>query len=535
MNHLDERKQTLKQLEATDYDVLVLGGGASGSGTALDAALRGYKVALLEKQDFSSGTSSRSTKLIHGGVRYLAQFHFKLIYEALSERKRLLQNAPHLVKPLQFVLPTYVWWEKPFFSIGLTMYDLLAGKSIVPGHERISKDTALDYFASLKKKNLKGGIAYYDAQFNDARLNVTAVRAAKENGADILSRMEVVSFLKDSKGKIIGATAKDLITKKKINIKAKVVANTTGVWIDSLRKLDDPKAEPVLAPSQGIHLVFDKEKLPCRTAMIIPKTPDGRVVFVIPWEGKVLLGTTDTAIQKIDEEPLPLATEVEFLLKTGNEYLDTKLTKNDIESVFSGLRPLISTGGKKDTKSISREEAILVSDSGLVTMSGGKWSTFRKMAEDLTDKLISVGKLSSKMKCVTASFAFPGADGYSKHLVAKIQTMYDLSYETAVRLVDAYGGEVSFILGKKPKELRKGSGYFLEEIKHFVKKEFALSVSDVLSRRLRVVFLDLKLAESLAVPVANALAKELGWKETEKKASLNELLGHIKDLKKTIA
>ncbi|MBM9589519.1 glycerol-3-phosphate dehydrogenase/oxidase [Leptospira sp. 201903075] len=535
MNHLDERKQTLKQLEATDYDVLVLGGGASGSGTALDAALRGYKVALLEKQDFSSGTSSRSTKLIHGGVRYLAQFHFKLIYEALSERKRLLQNAPHLVKPLQFVLPTYVWWEKPFFSIGLTMYDLLAGKSIVPGHERISKDTALDYFASLKKKNLKGGIAYYDAQFNDARLNVTAVRAAKENGADVLSRMEVISFLKDSKGKIIGVTAKDLITKKKINIKAKVVANTTGVWIDSLRKLDDPKAEPVLAPSQGIHLVFDKEKLPCRTAMIIPKTPDGRVVFVIPWEGKVLLGTTDTAIQKIDEEPLPLASEVEFLLKTGNEYLDTKLTKNDIESVFSGLRPLISTGGKKDTKSISREEAILVSDSGLVTMSGGKWSTFRKMAEDLTDKLISVGKLSSKMKCVTASFAFPGADGYSKHLVAKIQTMYDLSYETAVRLVDAYGGEVSFILGKKPKELKKGSGYFLEEIKHFVKKEFALSVSDVLSRRLRVVFLDLKLAESLAVPVANALAKELGWKETEKKASLNELLGHIKDLKKTIA
>ncbi|MCW7466669.1 glycerol-3-phosphate dehydrogenase/oxidase [Leptospira levettii] len=535
MNHLDERKQTLKHLESTQYDILILGGGATGSGTALDASLRGYKVALLEKGDFSQGTSSRSTKLIHGGVRYLAQFHFKLIYEALSERKRLLINAPHLVKPLPFVLPTYVWWEKPFYSIGLTMYDILAGKSIVPGHERISKATALDYFASLKKENLKGGISYYDAQFNDARLNVTTIRAAKENGADIVSRIEVTSFLKDNNGKIIGVTAKDSLTKKVVSIKAKVVANTTGVWIDSLRKLDDPKAENVLAPSQGIHLVFDKEKLPCRTAMIIPKTADGRVVFVIPWEGKVLLGTTDTPIQKIEDEPLPLQSEVEFLLQTGNDYLDTKLTKDDIESVFSGLRPLISTGDKKDTKSISREEAILVSDSGLVTMSGGKWSTFRKMAEDLTDKLISVGNLPSKMNCVTASFAFPGADGYSKHLVAKIQTMYDLPYETAVRLVDSYGGEVPLILGKKPKEIKKGTGYFAEEIKHFVKKEFALSVSDVLSRRWRVVFLDLKLAESLAVPVSNVLGKELGWKETEKKSSLNELLKHIKDLKKTIS
>ncbi|TGM54400.1 glycerol-3-phosphate dehydrogenase/oxidase [Leptospira biflexa] len=535
MNHLDERKQTLKQLESTQYDILILGGGATGSGTALDASLRGYKVALLEKADFSQGTSSRSTKLIHGGVRYLAQFHFKLIYEALSERKRLLINAPHLVKPLQFVLPTYVWWEKPFYSIGLTMYDLLAGKSIVPGHERISKATALDYFASLKKQKLKGGISYYDAQFNDARLNVTTVRAAKENGADVVSRIEVTNFLKDANGKIIGVTAKDAITKKVVSIKAKVVANTTGVWIDSLRKLDDPKAENVLAPSQGIHLVFDKEKLPCRTAMIIPKTADGRVVFVIPWEGKVLLGTTDTPIQKIDDEPLPLQSEVEFLLKTGNEYLDTKLTKADIESVFSGLRPLISTGDKKDTKSISREEAILVSDSGLVTMSGGKWSTFRKMAEDLTDKLISVGNLTSKMKCFTASFAFPGADGYSKHLVAKIQTMYDLPYETAVRLSDAYGGEVPLILGKKPKEIKKGSGYFAEEIKHFVKKEFALSLSDVMARRWRILFLDLNLAEALAMQTNNILAKELGWKETEKKSSLNELLKHIKDLKKTIA
>ncbi|MDF3821857.1 glycerol-3-phosphate dehydrogenase/oxidase [Leptospira sp. 96542] len=533
MTFVEERKQSLKKLEDTIYDVLVLGGGATGSGTALDASLRGYKVALIDRADFSAGTSSRSTKLIHGGVRYLAQFHFKLIYEALSERKRLLQNAPHLVKPLQFVLPTYVWWEKPFFSIGLTMYDLLAGKTVVPGHERISKSVALDYFASLKKENLRGGIAYYDAQFNDSRLNISAVRAAKENGADVISRLEVLSFIKEN-GKIVGAVAKDLLTKKKITIRAKVVANTTGVWIDSLRKLDDPTAENVLAPSQGIHLVFDKKKLPCRTAMIIPKTADGRVVFVIPWEGKVLLGTTDTAIPKISEEPLPLASEVDFLLQTGNDYLDVNLKKEDIESVFSGLRPLISTGDKKDTKSISREEAILVSDSGLVTMSGGKWSTFRKMAEDLTDKLIEVGKLPRKKNCQTQSFAFPGTDGYSKHLYSKIQTMYDLNYDTAVRLADAYGGEVQFILGKNPKEIKKGTGYFVEEVKHFVKKEFAISVSDVIARRFRILFLDLNVASSLATPVANILAKELGWKETEKKASLGELTDLVASLRKTI-
>lgn len=534
MTQKDERKQIQKKLESTTYDILILGGGATGAGTALDASLRGYKVALLEKQDFSSGTSSRSTKLIHGGVRYLAQFHFKLIYEALSERKRLLLNAPHLVKPLQFVLPTYKWWEKPFFSIGLTMYDLLAGRSLVPGHERISKSVALDYFASLKSKDLKGGIAYYDAQFNDSRLNVSCVRSAKENGADVVSRIEVISFLKEN-NKITGVIAKDLITKKQFQIKARVVANTTGVWIDQIRLLDDPNTYSVLSPSQGIHLVFDKKKLPCRTAMIIPKTKDGRVVFVIPWEGKVLLGTTDTAIQKISEEPLPLKDEVEFLLQTGNENLDVTLTKEDVESVFSGLRPLISPSGNKDTKSISREEAILVSDSKLVTMSGGKWSTFRKMAEDLTDKLIEVGNLTPKKNCETATFAYPGADGYSQHLPSKLQTLYNISFEVASRLSDSYGGEAPNILGKSPKEIKKGSGYFVEEIKHFVKKEFAMSATDVLARRWRILFLNLNLAESLITPVNNALAKELGWNAQEKTASAKEIQNLIKSLRGTIS
>ncbi|BDA79027.1 glycerol-3-phosphate dehydrogenase [Leptospira kobayashii] len=528
-----ERSKTLQTLANTDYDILILGGGATGAGTALDASLRGYKVALLEKKDFASGTSSRSTKLIHGGVRYLAQFHFKLIHEALTERKRLLQNAPHLVKPLPFVLPTYSWYEKPYFSIGLTMYDFLAGTSTVPGHRRISKEEALQAFPALKKQSLKGGISYYDAQFNDARLNVATIRGAKEAGADIVSRMEVEGFLKEG-GKIVGVKAVDLLTKKKVSIRAKVVANTTGVWIDAIRKLDDPNANSVLSPSQGIHLVFSKEKIPCTSAMIIPKTADGRVVFVIPWEGKVVLGTTDTAIKSIDDEPLPLKDEVEFLLKTGNDYLDTKLSKGDILSVFSGLRPLISPEGSQNTKSISREEAILVSDSGLVTMSGGKWSTYRKMGEDLTDRLIKEGGLAEKKDCSTMNFSFPGKEGYSPNLYKSLQNKYNLTKDDAIRIADSLGGEAESILGKKPKEILKGSGYFEEEIQHFIEKEFAHSVSDVIARRWRVLFLDLQLAKKLADPVSKSLAKTLGWTEVQRKESLKELKDLILSLEKTI-
>ncbi len=534
MAQATDRANSLKTLSETKFDILILGGGATGAGTALDASLRGYKVALLDRKDFSSGTSSRSTKLIHGGVRYLAQLHFKLIHEALTERKRLLKNAPHLVKPLPFLMPTYKWYEKPYYSLGLTLYDLLAGSSTVPGHQRVSRRQALDFFPSIKRNGLKGGIKYYDAQFNDSRLNIATIRGAKEAGASILSQVEVTGFLKKD-NQIIGVTATDLISKKKINIHARVVANTTGVWIDEIRKMDDPNTTPVLSPSQGIHLVFSKEKIPCKTAMIIPKTEDGRVVFIIPWEGKVIMGTTDTPIKSVSEEPLPLGDEVAFLLKTGNDYLDAKLTKDDIQSVFSGLRPLISLEGNQNTKSISREEAILVSESGLVTMSGGKWSTYRKMGEDLTNRLIEESGLEAKGECMTYNYAFPGTIGYTKDLFRKLQSLYAMDEFTALRLADTFGGETELILGKKPKEIKKGSGYFEEEIVHFVKNEFALSVTDVLARRWRVLFLDLMLAKKLAEPVSKILTKQLKWTETKRKASLKELNDLISSLEKSIA
>lgn len=511
-----DRKAGFKSLSEMEFDVLIFGGGATGAGAALDASLRGLKTALIEKSDFASGTSSRSTKLIHGGVRYLAQFHFKLIHEALTERQRLLENAPHLVKPLPFVLPTYKFYEKTYYSIGMTMYDILAWKGRLPAHKRVSKEEVLKDFPALKREHLVGGIVYYDSQFNDSRLNVLLARSARKEGAVVLNRTELVSFQKKN-GKIVGAKIKDLLSGQTIDVKSKVVINATGPWVDDIRLKDDPRTYRVLSPSQGIHLVFKKETIPCNTALIIPKTKDGRVVFMIPWENHVILGTTDTPVHEISEDPLPLESEVEFLLQTGSDYLEKHLERKDILSVYAGIRPLISPEGNQDTKSISREEVILVSPSGLVTMGGGKWSTYRKMSEDLIDRVVQEGNLAPNSGCNTYHYEFPGKEGFSEELHSEIRKTYKTSPETAKRLQDAYGGEVFTVLGKKPSLLVPGSGYYKEEVEWFVAEEFALTVTDVIARRFRVQFLDLKLSEKLISPVAQVLSKRLSWKESERK------------------
>ncbi len=529
-----ERKKQIDRLGKTQFDCLIVGGGATGAGTAHDASLRGLNVALIERKDFAAGTSSRSTKLIHGGVRYLAQLHFGLIREALTERKRLLANAPHLVKPLKFLMPSYKIYEKPYYSIGLTIYDVLAGDSGLPGHKRISKEEFVKEFPAVNTMNLRGGIAYYDAQFNDARLNVLLARTAEMEGACVCNKVELVSLIKNDSGKITGAKVKDLLSGKEISVNTKLVINTTGVYIDEIRKMDEANAKPILAPSQGIHLVFSKLKVPCTSAMIIPKTSDGRVVFLLPWEDHVVMGTTDTAIDKITQEPIPLENEVEFLLKTGNEYLSSELKKEDILSVFAGLRPLISTNGNSDTKNISREEMMLVSGSNLITMSGGKWSTYRKMAEDLTDKMIQVGKLIPVRACETYNYNFIGKGGYSENMYLKIAQDYKLDIETAKRLRNYYGGEVFEILGNKPKEILKESGYFEEEVLHAVRSEFALSALDVIARRIRVLFTDLELAQNIIKPVVAIMAKELKWTAAKKLQEEKEARTLIETLKASI-
>ncbi|WP_061221160.1 glycerol-3-phosphate dehydrogenase/oxidase [Leptospira borgpetersenii] len=524
------RTEQILKLQKESLDILIIGGGSTGTGAAFDAAKRGYKTALIEKKDFASGTSSRSTKLIHGGVRYLAQFHFKLIHEALTERQKLLENAPHLVKPLKFLLPAYRFYEKPYYGIGLTLYDILASKGKLPSHKTVSKSEAVSEFAAIKKEGLFGGITYYDAQFNDARLNVLLARSAKKEGAIVANRVELISFIKEN-GRLMGANLKDLETGKNFPVYAKVIANTTGIWVDHVRKLDDSRAFNVLSPSQGIHLVFSKKKIPCQSAIIIPKTKDGRVVFIIPWENHVILGTTDTPIENPGDEPLPIGNEVQFLLDTGNEYLENPVTEKDILAVFAGIRPLISPEGNQDTKNISREEVILVSNSGLVTMGGGKWSTYRKMAEDLVDKLIQVGNLEIRKECSTKSYLYPGAEGYSESLYQEIEKSYKIDTELAKRLQNYYGTEVFEILGKKPKLLGKGIPYFEEEVLFAAKEEFALGVTDVLARRFRVLFVDLDLAKKMIEPVAGILSRQLKWNNKTKKAEGSATLELIESLK----
>lgn len=527
------RKNQIERLGKVVFDCLIIGGGATGAGTAHDAALRGLNVALIDSVDFSAGTSSRSTKLIHGGVRYLGQFHFKLIREALRERKRLLNNAPHLVKPLKFVLPTYRLFERLYYTIGLTMYDILAGQSGLPRHKMLSKTDVTGDFPAINKNKLTGGVSYYDAQFNDSRMNVILAKSAEMAGACVCNKVKLEGLTKEN-GKIVGAKVRDMITNQEIEVKSKVVVNTTGVFIDEVRKMDEPNAKPILAPSQGIHLVFPKEKVPCHTAMIIPKTSDGRVVFVIPWEDHIVMGTTDTYVEKISEEPLPLKEEVDFLLKTGNDYLETKLTKDDVLSIFSGLRPLISLSGDFDTKSISREEMIIVSDSGLVTMGGGKWSTFRQMAEDLTDKIIEVGQLLPIKQCSTFDFEFLGKKGYNENLHLKIAEDYKVSQDIAKRLRNYYGGEIFGILGDKPTEIIPGCGFFMEEVTHAIKSEFALTTLDIIGRRLRILFLDLKLAEKMIQPINEKVAQELNWSKETKENDLKTTSNLIESLRKTL-
>lgn len=528
-----DRKSQISKFQKVEFDCLIIGGGASGVGTALDASLRGLSVGLCERYDFASGTSSRSTKLIHGGVRYLAQFHFGLIAEALNERKRLIQNAPHLVKPLKFLMPTYGIFEKPYYSLGLTLYDILAGNSGLPSHKRVSKEGAIKDFPSINQENLKGGIEYYDAQFNDARLNVLLARCAELEGSVIANQLGLVSILKDSNGKINGAILKDYLSNKEFQVKTKILVNTTGIFIDEIRKLDDPNSKPILKPSQGIHLVFSKKDIQCNTAMIIPKTSDGRVVFIIPWESHVIMGTTDTNRDDLQYEPMPYREEVEFLLKTGNAYLGKKLTKENILSVFSGLRPLINTSGDGDTKNISREEMILISNSGMITMSGGKWSTYRKMSEDLTDKIIEQGEFISLKSCSTKDYHFLGKDGYSENMYLSIASEYKIDIETSKRLKNFYGGEVFSILGSKPKELISGSNYFEEEVVHFVEKEFAQTILDVLARRFRILFLDLELAEKLVKPISKIMTKKLKWNAKKQKEEESNSLKLISDYKRT--
>ena len=402
------RENQMQSLESQDlWDVIVIGGGATGLGVALDCSTRGYKTLLLEQVDYAKGTSSRSTKLVHGGVRYLAQGNIDLVREALYERGLMLKNASHLVRNQSFIIPNYKRWDNFLYGFGMKVYDLLSGKLSFGASKYIKAKETLARLSTLNKINLKGGVVYHDGQFDDARLAINIAQSCIENGATLLNHFKVQSLKKSEQGIVNGLVALDTETGNNYDLKARVVVNATGVFTDEVLKMDEAHAKNTIRPSQGIHLVVDAYFLAGQDAIMIPKTTDGRVLFLVPWHNKVVVGTTDTLLDSHSLEPKPLEEEINFILQTANQYLNKKMTRADVRSVFAGLRPLAAPkDANEKTKEISRSHKIIVSDSQLITITGGKWTSYRKMAQDTVNKIIALISLSTSFSKWGSNFKY---------------------------------------------------------------------------------------------------------------------------------
>lgn len=483
----------------TEYDFIIIGGGATGIGIALESASRGYSTILLEKSDFTKSTSSKSTKLVHGGVRYLAQGDVALVREACKERGLLLQNAPHLVKNQSFVIPAGGLWDELQYTIGLTLYDFMAGSLSLGRSKRISKSKAIKRIPTINPKKISAGIVYHDGQFDDSRLAINTLQTIDELGGIMLNYTPVEGLLKNVSGKLSGVKVKDNESGKIFNIHGKNIINATGVFADDILQMDSPEKKKTIAPSQGIHLVLDKSFLPGDHAIMIPKTDDGRVLFAVPWHGKIVLGTTDTQIDKPSLEPKALEEEIKFILKTAARYLTKAPARNDVLSVFAGLRPLAAPQGEgKKTKEISRSHKIFVSNSGLFTMIGGKWTTYRKMGEDLVDRAET-------------------EHGW-KHIETKTKHLKLHGYESNVNHEDPlyfYGSDKPRLLdlAKKDADLNEVISEKLNIIKAqvvwAVREEMARTVEDFLARRARAQLLDARESMRIAPEVARIMAQEL--------------------------
>jgi glycerol-3-phosphate dehydrogenase len=483
------------------WDVLIIGGGATGLGCAIEAASRGYETLLLEGDDFAKGTSSRSTKLIHGGVRYLRQGNVSLVLEALKERGRLRQNAPHLVHDLPFVVPSYDWWEAPFYGIGLRLYDALAGKLGFGRSRNLGREETLERLPTIETEGLRGGVVYYDGQFDDARLAVNLAQTAADLGSTVLNYARVSGLVK-SQGMVTGARARDLLGEADLEIRAKVVVNATGAFADQIRRMDDPDARALLRPSQGIHLVLDKAFLPGESAVMVPHTDDGRVLFAIPWYDRVVVGTTDTPIEEASLEPRPREEEIEFLLSHAARYLTKNPAREDILSTFAGIRPLVSSGGEAETAALSRDHTLHVAGSGLVTIAGGKWTTYRKMAEDTVDVAAHVGGLEERAS-VTAELRIHGHH-------------QDAESFGALQRYGADAPHVRDLLREQPalaQPLHPRLPVQEGEVIWAVREEMAVRVEDFLSRRSRALLWDARAAAEAAPRVAALMARELGRDE----------------------
>ncbi len=474
------RAEMLRRLHAHSgaWDMIIVGGGATGAGVALDAASRGYSVLLVEQHDFGKGTSSRSTKLVHGGVRYLEQGDIPLVMEALRERGLLLRNAPHLVHNLAFVVPTYDWWEAPFYGIGLKLYNLLAGKYGFGASQMLSREETLARIPNLNTDGLRGGVVYFDGQFDDARLLIDLIATAADHGAVVLNYAPVTGVLRDGDGFVDGVSIRDGESGEEFSAHAKVVINATGPFVDGLRRMAEPNAQPIIAPSQGIHLVFDGSFLAGDSAILVPHTSDGRVLFAIPWHGHTLVGTTDTPVDAVSLEPVAQEQEIDFVLETASHYLAKTPTRADVLSVFAGIRPLVREGGQGNTAALSRGHTIRVEKSGMMTVSGGKWTTYRNMAQDCVNHAATLAHLPERA-CVTETLAIRDTHGL------------------------------------RPETLEA-------EVAWAVRETMARTVEDVLARRMRTLFLNAGEAVRAAPRVAALMAHELGvdaaWEASQVRA-----------------
>lgn len=496
------RESFINQVEEqSNWDIIIIGGGATGLGTAVDAASRGYKTLLLEQSDFAKGTSSRSTKLVHGGVRYLAQGNVSLVYEALHERELLLKNAPHLVKDQDFIIPVYSSFSKFKYFIGLKIYDLLAGKSNFKKSLFLSTAKVVKAIPGLKSEGLLGGIQYSDGQFDDARLALNLAQTAAAFGGVVLNYTRVTSLIKAG-GSVCGLTFTDLESGKGYALNAKVVINATGVFVDEILKMDVPLGKAIVRPSQGAHIVLDRSFLDGDIALMIPKTSDGRVLFAVPWHGKVLVGTTDTPLDAHCLEPKPLAEEIDFILSTAGKFLRKEPSRNDVLAAFAGLRPLAAPAeNTNNTKEISRSHKLLISQSGLITITGGKWTTYRRMAMDVVDKAIELGNLAA-VKCKTQDIKI---HGYLPALPTGELALYG---------ADAHG--IRALVKTDPQLgslLHPDFNFIRAELIWMVREEMARTIEDVLSRRMRLLVLNARSAMTLAPIVADVLAQELGRNE----------------------
>nr|XP_047936953.1 glycerol-3-phosphate dehydrogenase, mitochondrial isoform X2 [Anser cygnoides] len=533
------REEQILALQTTrEFDVLVIGGGATGCGCALDAVTRGLKTALLERDDFSSGTSSRSTKLIHGGVRYLQKAimkldfeQYRMVKEALQERANLLEIAPHLSAPLPIMLPVYKWWQLPYYWVGIKLYDLVAGSQCLKSSYVLSKSRALELFPMLRKDKLVGAIVYYDGQHNDARMNLAIALTAARYGAATANYAEVLRLLKTTdpgsgKERVCGARCRDVLTGQEFDVKAKCVINATGPFTDSVRKMDDQEVPNICQPSAGVHIVMPGYYSPDNMGLLDPATSDGRVIFFLPWEKMTIAGTTDSPTD-VTPHPIPTEEDINFILNEVRNYLsvDVEVRRGDVLAAWSGIRPLVTDPNSKDTQSISRNHVVTVSDSGLVTIAGGKWTTYRAMAQDTIDAAIQAHDLNAGSS-KTIGLQLQGAEDWSPTLYIRLVQDYGLESEVAQHLASTYGdkafevAKIAQVTGRRwpivGKRLVSEFPYIEAEVIYGV-KEYARTAVDMISRRTRLAFLNVQAAEEALPRIVDIMGKELNWSEQKKK------------------